>query len=438
MFKIKELDNKIKLITIPNNSTKTATVLIIVGTGSKNENRNNNGISHFLEHMFFKGAKKYPTAIALSSELDSMGADYNAFTGKEYTGYWIKSEGTKVEKSIEIVSDMLLNSKMEEEEINREKGVIIEEYNMYEDNPMMSIEDVFEACLYGDTSAGWDTIGTKENINNFSRKDFVDYLEAQYNPANVVVCVAGNIDEEKVEDYVKKYFVVSEFNQRGDKFQKKEKVIEKQVKPKVKLKYKKTDQAHIALGVRTYDYLHADNDALKLLALILGGSMSSRLFINLRERKGLAYYVFASLEKYTDCGYLYTRAGVPVDKVEESIQIILDEFENLKNELVSEAELQKMKDLVAGKLAIKLESSDNVANWYASQAIMLNTIEQERKISDDDRKIYTAEEVIDDFRKISVQDIQRVACDIFVKEKLNLAIIGPFKKKKDFERILLR
>jgi predicted Zn-dependent peptidase len=248
--------------------------------------------------------------------------------------------------------------------------------------------------------------------------------------------VAGDINEEQIFKFAQKYFVEEKFNKRGKNFKVKERVVEKQIQSNVKLKYKKTDQAHIALGVRTFDYLHQDNNTLKLLSVILGGSMSSRLFINLRERNGLAYYVFANQEKYTDCGYLSARAGVQVEKVEQSIQIILAEFEKLKNEVMAESELQKIKDMITGKLAINLEASDNVVNWYANQAIMINTIAKERELTERDKKIFTPEELIADLKKITVADIQCVARNIFKKENLNLAIIGPFKDEEKFIQLL--
>lgn len=437
MYSLNTLGNGLKLITVPMSGTKTATILVMVGTGSKYEKRNNSGISHFLEHMFFKGTKKRPTGPILSAELDALGADFNAFTSKEYTGYWVKVDARKIEKAMDIVSDMLINSKINAAEIEKEKGVIIEEYNMYEDNPMMHIDDVFESCLYGDCPAGWDTIGTKENIKNFKREDFMAYLESQYNEHNTIVCLAGNVSSSS-KKLVKKYFDVPQFAKRGRDFQEKEVVIEKQIKAKALLEYKKTDQAHLALGVRAFDYDHPDRTIMKMLAIILGGSMSSRLFTSLREKNGLAYYVHASGEAYTDCGYLSVFAGVPVDKVEKAIEIILAEFKKMKNTLVTEKELQRAKDLLAGKVAIQMEASDNLANWYGRQAVLARTIERyktgdkkyfQKNIIDPDTHVRLAS-------KVSAKDIRRVAREIFIDKNLNLAVIGPFKDKASLEDLL--
>lgn len=430
MYKLKTLQNGLNLITVPMRGTKTATVLIMVGIGSKYENKKNSGISHFLEHMFFKGAKKWPDTLAISSELDGIGADFNAFTGAEYTGYWVKAEGGKLDLALDVVSDMLLYPKMDAEEIEREKGVIIEELNMYEDNPMMNIEDVFEECLYGDTPAGRDTIGTKETIKSFRQKDFVEYLEAQYNKKTITVCIAGSIeDDAEVEAKILKYFNKKELEKRGENFKEKEKVIENQEKPQLKIKYKKTDQAHIALGVRAYDHSHPDKYALKLLSIIIGGSMSSRLFINLREKQGLAYYVHTSVEAYSDCGYLYTRTGVPVAALERAIAVIMKEYRRAKNEFVEDIELQRAKDLLKGKIAIQMESSDNVANWCGRQAVLGRTIARTEN-KEEEIKINSPEEYLELINKVKKEDIKRVAEDIFVNKALNLAVIGPFDKIK--------
>lgn len=410
MPKIQHLKNNLRYITIPVKGTKTATILVIVGTGSKYENRENNGVSHFLEHMFFKGTIKRPNTLALTSELDSMGAEFNAFTSKEYTGYWIKADAEKLERATEIVSDMFLNSKLDAEEIEREKGVIIEEMNMYRDNPMYYIEDLFEELLYGDTPAGWDTIGTKENIQRFKRDDFVNYLKSQYCSTTSIICVAGKIDK-GTERVLNKFFSKIK---KAD-FKDKEKVIEAQKAPAKKVFYKKTDQAHLSLGVRAYPVGHKDEHILKFISIILGGSMSSRLFIELRERKGLAYYIKTGAEMYTDSGYLTTQAGVPVDKVKESVEIILNEYKKLKTELVPAKELKKIKDLFKGRIALQLEASDDVATWYARHIVLRN-------------KILTPEESIKKMQSVTAAQIKRVAEDIFVNEKLNFAVIGPYEK----------
>jgi len=418
MYKQTTLPNGLKFITVPMQGTKTATILVIIKTGSKYENKKNNGISHFLEHMFFKGTKKRPNTLAIAGELDGVGGEYNAFTTKEYTGYWVKVDSSKIGLAADIVSDMLINSKFDSVEINREKGVIIEEVNMYHDNPMMYIEDVFEQCLYGNTPAGWEIIGPKKNIYNFSRKDFMDYFNSQYSADNTIICVAGNI-KNGVKEILKKY--LKKFNKRN--FKDKEPVRERQVKPNIKVHYKKTNQTTVSLGVRTYPIGHQDEFIVKFMSVILGGSMSSRLFTNLRERNGLAYYVKTQSEFYTDTGYLTTQAGVPIEKLEKAIKIILGEYKKLVKILVNKKELDRTKDLIRGRSTIQLESSDNTASYYARQAVLRD-------------KVLTPEEFFKKIESITLMDIKRVAADIFVNKGLNLALIGPFKDEKKFVKVL--
>jgi predicted Zn-dependent peptidase len=437
VYSEKTLSSGLRLLSIPMGGTETATILVLVGTGSKYESRRLSGLSHFLEHMFFKGTRRRPTALALSSELDSLGAEYNAFTSREFTGYWIKVAHQKLDQAIDIVSDMLSESRFAAAEIERERGVIIEEFNMYQDNPNFLIDDIFEECLYGNQPAGWDTIGTKENIKSFSRRDFLDYFQAQYAPHNTVVAVAGRLGSEAVlARKIERYFGRGSFAGRGRAFREKPPVDDRQSSPAIRVKYKKTDQVHLALGVRAFPYHHPDGDIAKLLAIILGGSMSSRLFISLRERKGLAYSVRTSIESYTDSGYLYTRAGVPVAKAEEAIDTIMLEYRRIAKSLVPEAELKRALDLIQGWTTIQMEASDDQAVWYARQAVMRDTIART------DAKAAKRSSVIDpgrylkDLRRIKPADLRRVARLIFRPENLNLAIIGPMKDGKSFEKYL--
>jgi len=429
MFQNTKLKNGINLITAPVKGTKAATILIMIGAGSKYESRNNNGISHFLEHMFFKGTAKRPTAIGISSELDKLGCEFNAFTSKEYTGYWIKVDANNFEIAVDILSDMIINSKFDADEINRERGVIIEEINMYEDNPMMHIEDVFEECLYGDIPAGWETIGTKENIKNFSREQFTEYFKRQYNTKNTIICLAGNVNSrmaKMVDKYMGGY-------KSGQGFREKEAVKIKLSAPKVKLLYKKTDQAHISLGAHTASYNYPDKLAIKFFSIVLGGSMSSRLFYNLRERNGLAYYVRTGTEFYTDSGYITTTAGVPVAKVKQAIEIILKEYKKISTELITKEEIERNIDLICGRTVIQLEASDNIANWYGRQAVMNLTLKRTKQNAP---KIETPEEFLKKIRAIKPAEIRKVAKEIFQPKNLNLAVIGPFKEKKEFQKIL--
>ncbi|MFA5109506.1 MAG: pitrilysin family protein [Patescibacteria group bacterium] len=416
-YKIKLLSNKTPLITVPIKGAPTATVLVIIKTGSKYENRKNNGISHFLEHMFFKGTARRPSTLLLSSELDSLGGEYNAFTSKEFTGYWVKVAAPKIKKALDIVGDMLLHSKIEAAEVEREKGVIIEELNMYEDNPLLHIEDVFEACLYGDTPAGWETVGTKDNIRRFKQEDFLKYLRSQYGARSAYVVLAGGI---KAGDEKAALKIFSDF--RSNPWENKLPVKEKQKTPQLKTAYKKVDQVNLSLGVRAYPIGHSEEFRVKLLSVILGGSMSSRLFINLRERNGLAYYVRTTAENYSDSGYLTTTAGVPVAKTATAIKIILAEYRRIAAEPIGARELKRAKDLLQGKALLQMEATDDLATWYARQAVLR-------------KKILTPGEFLKKIKAITAVDLQKTAKRIFVDRGLNLALIGPVKAEK-FKKIL--
>ena len=414
-----KLDNGLPVFLIKTPMLKTATILVMVKTGSKYENRKNSGISHFLEHMFFKGTVKRPDTLSLSAELDSIGAEFNAFTGKEYTGYYIKTPQAKIKIGVDVLSDMLLNSKFSEEEIQREKGVIVEEMNMYEDNPMMHIDDVFESCLYGDSPAGWDTIGFKSSVLSFRRDDFIKYFQSQYGSKSIAVFLAGDFSAKEVSSLMSGDFLKISKNN----YQKKIKVVENQKNPAWKIKKKKTDQITLSLGFRAFPATHPDEFVLKLLSIILGGAMSSRLFIELRERRGLAYYVRSNVELYSDCGYITVQAGIPKNKLEESIQTILDEYQKLKDFLVDNKELQKAKDLLSGKIIVKMEGSDDFSSWYGRQFPL-------------ESEFLSPDQIIAKFKKVQPQDIQRVARRLFVDKNLNLALIGDIKDDLKIKKIL--
>ena len=413
------LKNGLRLITVPLPNTKTATVLVLVGTGSKYETKEINGVSHFLEHLFFKGTKKRPNTLEIAETLDRVGGEYNAFTSKETTGFWAKVDSKHLDIALDWISDIFLNSKLEEKEINREKGVIIEEINMYLDTPTAYIGELWEKLLYGEQPAGWRVIGEKENILKINREKILNYFKNHYSSLNTVICVAGNIDPKKIEEKIEKYF--NNINQNSPK--QKINVKEVQEKPESLIYYKKTDQTHLRLGVRGYNLFHPKKYAQTLLATILGGNMSSRLFISVRERAGLAYYIVTGAESTTDTGYLVTQAGVDHKNVEKAIGLILKEYKSLRDKFITTKELQKTKDYLRGTMSLGLEVSDAQANFYGIQELV-------------EQKILTPQQKMTQIDQISINDIKKVAEDIFQPEKLNLAIIGPFKEKEKFEKIL--
>lgn len=418
-FKKTILKNGLRVILVPMKDNPTATVLVLVETGSKYETKDKNGISHFLEHMCFKGTEKRPKGIEISKELDALGSQYNAFTSQEYTGYYAKSDAKHFKQIFDLVSDIYLNSTFPIAEIEKEKGVIIEEINMYEDMPQRHVQDMIMELLYGDQPAGWNIAGPKENILKMKREDFVKYKNAHYVPSATTLVVAGSIKESEVMAEVKKVFG----NLPNTKKEKKIKTKDVQSKPAVLIKHKATDQTHFVLGVRTYDLFNKNNAVLSVLSGVLGAGMSSRLFTKLREEMGVGYYVRAYNDVYTDHGFFEVSAGVDNKRIDEVLRAVLDECKKLKNELVSEEELSKVKECLIGNMKLSLESSDDIANFYGTQELLK-------------KEIKNAEEKANEVRKVSAKQIKDVANKIFQNNSLNLALIGPFDAKKDKNKFL--
>lgn len=419
-YKKTTLKNGLRILTVPMEGTQTATVMVMVGVGSRYETEKQAGISHFIEHMLFKGTSKRPTAQSISEELDGIGGEFNAFTAKDKTAYYAKVDGRHVEKAFDVLSDIFLNSKLEQVEIERERGPILQELSMmYEDDPRRSVGEEFEKLLYGDHEMGRNIVGYKETIKSVVRKDFVSYLKKYYVAGEIVVCVSGKFNEKEIIGQIKKNFSSIE-NGAEAKFKK---VSDKQKNPGLHIKLKKTDQTHFILGVRAYHQNHPDRWALSLLSVILGGNMSSRLFIEVRERRGLAYFVHTSVDTYQDCGYLGTQAGVEHKNLEQAITVILDEYGKIATEKVEEKELQKAKDYVKGRSVMGFEASDDVAMFFIDQEMHKE-------------KILTPKEVFEKIDAVTAEDVLRVAQDIFKKEKLNLAIVGPHKNNKKIAKLM--
>jgi predicted Zn-dependent peptidase len=321
--------------------------------------------------------------------------------------------------ALDWVSDILLNSKFEEKEMVKEKKVIIEEINMYLDMPMSYVHDLWERLLYGDQPAGWMIAGEKETVAKIKRKNILEYLKNHYLAKNIIACVAGNINPKITERKIKEYFRKIKTAIPKTKL----KTIEKQGRPQSLALFKETDQTHFCLGVRGYDLFHPLRHAQGVLATILGGNMSSRLFISVREKASLCYYIRTSPENMTDTGYLVTQSGVDHKNVEKAISLILKEYKIFKNKKVEESELQKAKDYLKGNLILSLESSDAQAGFYAGQELL-------------EGEILTVKERLREIDKVTAGDVQKVAKEIFNPQKLNLALIGPFKNKSKFGKLL--
>ena len=415
----KTYKNGLRVVTVPMKDNPTVTVLVLVGTGSDYEPKDINGISHFLEHMCFKGTVKRPTAQSISHELDSLGCQYNAFTDHEMTGYYAKGDAKNFRQIFDVVSDIYLNSTFPEAEMEKEKGVIVEEINMYEDMPQRHVQDLFGEVLYGDQPAGWNIAGPKENIYKMVRDNFVNYKKSHYVSSNTVVIVTGNITSKEVYKEVDKHF--KDIKTSGKI--KKVKTKDTQTTPNILIKHKETDQTHFVLGVRTFPLFDKRNMTLSLLSGVLGAGMSSRLFIKLREEMGVAYYVRAGNDPSLDHGSFQISAGVNNTRTEEVLKEIIKECNLLVNEKVNENELNKVKSFLIGNLKMSLEATDDIANFYGSQELMKGEIK-------------TLLEKINEIKKVTANDIQKMAKTIFKTNSLNLAIIGPFKDSSKFKGIL--
>jgi predicted Zn-dependent peptidase len=419
MYKKTTLKNGLRIITVPQKETKAVSVLVLTGTGSKYEKKNISGISHFVEHMLFKGTKNKKGPMEVSGVLDAVGGDVSAFTGEEYTGYYAKVDKSHFDIAIDWVSDIFLNATIPAKELEKERGVIIEEINMFDDNPMKNIGDIWRKTLYGDQPAGWFIGGTKGSVSKINRNQIIEYIKSQYVAKNTVICIAGNINQVQAVNKVKSYFSKIKTSKPKDKLS----VVNLQAAPNVYILNKKTGQTTIALGVRGYDHFHHDRHALDIIATLLGGMMSSRIFNEVREKMGAAYYVATYNESESDTGSLATFAGIDSSKIFDVIKTILKEYKKLTVNKVSEKELKKIKDHLKGKIILGMESSDAKASFYGMQELLKN-------------EILSEEEIIKKIDKVKATDIIRVAKDIFKEDKLNLAIIGPFEDKEQFKKLL--
>lgn len=418
MFKKTTLKNGLRIVTEKLEGTKAVTVLVLVGAGSRYEDQEIRGISHFLEHMFFKGGKKFKNTKEVSEAIDSIGGEFNAFTGKEYAGYYVKVAYEQAETACEVLGDMLLNSQFAEKEIEKERGVILEEYNMYQDTPMYQIGWDFERLIFGDQPLGWDQIGTKESIKSFKRKDFIKHKTALYTPDNTVIAIVGNIEHENAKKLTSKHFGKLE----GEKALE-YKPLKDIDREKTSLKQKKTEQAHIALGFPSYPEGHKDHWTVKLLAAILGGNMSSRMFLGVREAKGLTYYIHTSTDNYSDGGAIVTNAGVDLSRIEMAIEAMITEYEGMLKKEVPETELKKAKAFLKGKMILNLEDSEEYAHLLAKYELLRGGSENPEEI----RKKIDA---------VSAKDIHRVAKDLFKEDKMKLAMISPYQNEEKLKKLL--
>lgn len=404
------LPNGVRVIAVPRPASPATTVAVLVEAGSKYETKALNGISHFLEHMCFKGTTKRPRPIDIASELDGMGADYNAFTAHEYTSYYAKVKNELFHRAMDIVADLYLHPTFSAAEIEKEKGVIIEEMNMYEDLPQRRVGERFMELVYGDQPAGWPVIGTKEVIRRVAREDFLKYRGAHYLAQATTVVVAGGFDVAKAKEDVAAHFGALAQGAKGAK----PKVEEEQRAPRELITFKQSDQTHLVMGFRAFDIKDERRYALALLSDILGGGMGSRLFQRIREEMGAAYYVRAESDLYSDHGLLTMSAGITHDKLRDVIRAGLEEFGRFAREPVDGEALDRAKRHVTGQFALSLETSDAEGYYYGAQEVMGLPLE-------------APEEYMERIKAVTSAEIQKVAQAVITDDRLNLALIGPYK-----------
>lgn len=419
-YQFETFPSGLRLVTVPMEGTRAVTVMVMVGTGSKYETKDINGISHFLEHMMFKGTTKRPGPLDISRELDSLGAQYNAFTDKEMTAYYAKASADKLDIVMDVVFDIYLNSKFPEDGIQTERHVVVEEINMYNDQPRYIVSKNMEHLLYGDQPAGWDIAGTKENVLGLKREQFVDYFNTHYIASNTVIAVAGAIDPALVKEKVQKYFENIRQSKNVDKLA----VVERQTEPQADVFYKATDQTHFILGFRAFNMHDERRYALGLLASILGGGMSSRLFSEVREKRGLAYYISASQEERTDTGFFEIDAGVNNDRALEALTVVMAEIRKIKNAGVTPDELKRAIDRTIGGTALALEHSNFLAQSLGGSVLFEN-------------KVLTPEEELAKIKAVTRDDITKVLAEVFQENRLNFALVGPFKDAEPFKKLLI-
>lgn len=420
-YKLDKLKNGLRVVCVELPNSESATVTVWVGVGSRFETPKINGLSHFLEHMVFKGSKKRPSAKLISEAIDGFGGEFNAGTSKEWTNFYIKARVGKIETAFDVLSDMVLNPILDAKEIEKEKGVICEEIAMYEDTPMAKIDDVFENLIFKGSPMDRDIAGSEKSVRGIVKNDFVSYRKAHYFADNIVLTVSGGITRKDVLKLAEKYFK----GLKKGKQKATEAFKSNQKKPQVLLKSKKNDQAHIIIGFLGKKRGDSSRYTEAVLDSILGGGMSSRLFTEVREKRGLAYAVKSADEHYRETGYFGVYAGVDLKRIDEAIKVILDQMYGLANRTykISDKELIKAKEYIKGHMALSLEDTKAINTYFGLKQLMLGEAE-------------TPDVAIEKIDKVTKEEVYKYAKEIFVPEKLNLAIIGPFYNSGRFAKLL--
>jgi len=417
MFQRDTLDNGLRVLTANLPHAQSVAVLVMLAAGSRYETADSSGVAHFAEHMFFKGTERRPTAREIAGAIDAIGGEFNAFTGKETTTYYVKCAAEHRDVALDVLVDMLRNSRFAEEEIEREKGVIVEEMNMYYDTPRDFIGGVYEGLLWGDQPLGRDIIGRKETIRNATRDTFMGYIDHWYRPSRIVVGIAGRIGDDVLER-VQELLGDLDPAETGEPDP-----AAAHANGRVRVHTKQSEQAHITLGVHSRPLDHPDRYPLQLLATALGGGMSSRLFSEIRERRGLAYYVYGLNHSYTDAGTLYAQAGVDIGRIDDAVSTIAAELRKIAAEPPEAEELEKARNFAKGRFVLQLESPQGLMMFGLRKEVL------EQRLPDPD-------EVLRGLDAVTSDDVARVASDLITSDRLRLAVIGPFDDASRFDALL--
>jgi predicted Zn-dependent peptidase len=412
------LDNGLRLLIEAMPHTRSVAINYFIGTGSRYETEKESGISHFVEHMCFKGTKKRPTSTEIATVVEGVGGMLNAGTDKELTVYWCKVADCHFDDAYDVMTDILLHSVFAKEEIDKERPVIVEEINMSLDSPQQRVSMLIDDIMWPKHPLGRDIAGTRESVAGIDRKLMLDYIKRQYQPSNVVLAIAGNIDPEKVIQSAKRLTKGWESSQPKTPF----KQFHRKAGRRINIEKKDTEQTQLCLSLPGYSMYHPDRFILDLLNIIFGEGMSSRLFIEIRDKLGLAYSIQSYAEHFLDTGAMTISAGVDNKNLKVAIKAILKEMDKLKNP-IPEAEIAKAKEMFKGRISLRMEDSRSVAGWMGTQEVLLG-------------KIMSVDELIKVVDAITAEQLQKVAKDILIGEKLHLASVGPADPDWNWEGLL--
>ncbi len=407
-----------RVVTCAMPHTRSVGISVFVGVGSRYDPEDRAGISHYVEHLVFKGTKRRPTARQISETVEGVGGLINAGTEQELTVYWCKIAHTYLDHMLDLLLDMLRNSLYEPAEIEKERMVLLEEQSMVKDYPSYQVEALIDGLLWPNHPLGRDISGTRESVSGINRDMILDHVSQFYTPANIVVSVAGNVDHDHVVSRV--HALTGRWAPHAPPAWAPYTGV--QSAPQVWLEYRKTEQAHLAIGLPGLSIMHPDRHALDLLSVVLGEGMSSRLFLEVREEQGLAYDIRSGVTHYQDCGDVVITAGVDPKRVYSALQTILAEVSSLKEAIPAE-ELEKAKRLSTGRLLLSMEDTRAVSSWNGSQELLLS-------------QVFEVDEIVEDINGVTSEDVHKVSNALLMTEKLNLAVVGPSRGQSRFQRAL--